>query len=102
MEENNGERERARVLAALAAVDAVVVFDEPTSLEVILATRPEVVVKGGDRAVDAVVGVSGVVGRGRGRDRAAGRRLLHLVGLSIAICYSVRTPFVPSPGESRA
>ena len=59
MEENNGERERARVLAALAAVDAVVVFDEPTSLEVILATRPEVVVKGGDRAVDALVGASG-------------------------------------------
>lgn len=51
-----GERERGRVLAALAAVDAVVVFGEPTPLELILATRPDVIVKGGDYAVDTVVG----------------------------------------------
>jgi D-beta-D-heptose 7-phosphate kinase/D-beta-D-heptose 1-phosphate adenosyltransferase len=51
-----GERERGRVLAALAAVDAVVVFDEPTPLELILAARPDVIVKGGDYAVDTVVG----------------------------------------------
>jgi D-beta-D-heptose 7-phosphate kinase/D-beta-D-heptose 1-phosphate adenosyltransferase len=51
-----GERERARVLAALAAVDAVVVFQEPTPLEVILAVRPDVIVKGGDYNADAVVG----------------------------------------------
>lgn len=46
----NGDRvvgERARVLAALAAVDAVAIFDEPTPLELILATRPDVLVKGG-------------------------------------------------------
>jgi len=43
-----GETDRARVLAALAAVDAVVVFGEPTPLEVIVATRPDVIVKGGD------------------------------------------------------
>jgi len=48
-----GERERGRVLAA---VDAVVVFGEPTPLELILATRPDVIVKGGDYAVDTVVG----------------------------------------------
>jgi D-beta-D-heptose 7-phosphate kinase/D-beta-D-heptose 1-phosphate adenosyltransferase len=53
-----GEHERARVLAALAAVDAVVVFDEPTPLEVILATRPDVIVKGGDYSVETVVGGS--------------------------------------------
>jgi D-beta-D-heptose 7-phosphate kinase/D-beta-D-heptose 1-phosphate adenosyltransferase len=53
-----GESERARVLAALAAVDAVVVFDEPTPLEVILATRPDVIVKGGDYTVETVVGGS--------------------------------------------
>jgi D-beta-D-heptose 7-phosphate kinase/D-beta-D-heptose 1-phosphate adenosyltransferase len=51
-----GERERARVLAALAAVDAVVVFGEPTPLELILAARPDVIVKGGDYGVDTVVG----------------------------------------------
>jgi D-beta-D-heptose 7-phosphate kinase/D-beta-D-heptose 1-phosphate adenosyltransferase len=48
--------ERARVLAALACVDAVVIFDEPTPLEVILAVRPDVLVKGGDYKADSVVG----------------------------------------------
>jgi D-beta-D-heptose 7-phosphate kinase/D-beta-D-heptose 1-phosphate adenosyltransferase len=51
-----GERERGRVLAALAAVDAVVVFGEPTPLEVIIATRPDVIVKGGDYNPETVVG----------------------------------------------
>ena len=51
-----GERERARVLAALAAVDAVVVFNEATPLELILAARPDVIVKGGDYDADTVVG----------------------------------------------
>jgi len=51
-----GERERSRVLAALAAVDAVVVFDEPTPLELIVALRPDVLVKGGDYNLDTVVG----------------------------------------------
>jgi D-beta-D-heptose 7-phosphate kinase/D-beta-D-heptose 1-phosphate adenosyltransferase len=51
-----GERERSRVLAALAAVDAVVIFGEPTPLDVILAVRPDVIVKGGDYAIDNVVG----------------------------------------------
>ena len=51
-----GERERARVLAALAAVDAVVVFDEPTPLELIVAARPDVVVKGGDYDAGVIVG----------------------------------------------
>ncbi|MGA3081101.1 MAG: D-glycero-beta-D-manno-heptose-7-phosphate kinase [Terracidiphilus sp.] len=51
-----GERERARVLAALAAVDSVVVFAEPTPLESIMATQPDVIVKGGDYDADAVAG----------------------------------------------
>jgi D-beta-D-heptose 7-phosphate kinase/D-beta-D-heptose 1-phosphate adenosyltransferase len=59
-----GERERARVLAALAAVDAVVVFGEPTPLEVIVAMRPDVIVKGGDYDVGTVVGASEVMAWG--------------------------------------
>ena len=59
-----GERERARVLAALAAVDAVVVFGEPTPLELIVATRPDVIVKGGDYGVDTVVGAKEVMSWG--------------------------------------
>ncbi len=51
-----GENERARVLAALAAVDAVVIFDEPTPLELIVAIRPDFIVKGGDYDVNTVVG----------------------------------------------
>lgn len=51
-----GEKERARVLAALAAVDAVVIFDEPTPLELIMAVRPEVIVKGGDYDPESIVG----------------------------------------------
>jgi D-beta-D-heptose 7-phosphate kinase/D-beta-D-heptose 1-phosphate adenosyltransferase len=59
-----GERERARVLAALAAVDAVVVFGEPTPLELIIAARPDVIVKGGDYAVETVVGSTQVLSWG--------------------------------------
>ena len=51
-----GERERARVLAALAAVDAVVIFDEPNPLELIMAMQPDVLVKGGDYDVESIVG----------------------------------------------
>jgi D-beta-D-heptose 7-phosphate kinase/D-beta-D-heptose 1-phosphate adenosyltransferase len=54
------ETERARVLAALAAVDAVVVFGEPTPLELIVAARPDVIVKGGDYVPDTVVGAAEV------------------------------------------
>ena len=55
-----GERERARILAALAAVDAVVVFGEPTPLELILELRPDVIVKGGDYDESTVVGAKEV------------------------------------------
>jgi D-beta-D-heptose 7-phosphate kinase/D-beta-D-heptose 1-phosphate adenosyltransferase len=51
-----GEQERARVLAALSVIDAVVIFNESTPLEIILAIRPDVLVKGGDYTEDAVVG----------------------------------------------
>lgn len=51
-----GERERARILAALAAVDAVVIFDDPTPLRLIEALRPDVIVKGGDYEEDSIVG----------------------------------------------
>ena len=47
---------RAIVLAALADVSAVVVFDEETPLELIRALKPDVLVKGGDYTKDQVVG----------------------------------------------
>jgi D-beta-D-heptose 7-phosphate kinase/D-beta-D-heptose 1-phosphate adenosyltransferase len=48
------------VLAALAAVDAVVIFDEATPLNLILAVQPDILVKGGDYAPENVVGASEV------------------------------------------
>jgi len=52
----NSQDDRMAVLAALQAVDMVVVFDEDTPLELILACRPDVLVKGGDWTPDAIVG----------------------------------------------
>jgi D-beta-D-heptose 7-phosphate kinase/D-beta-D-heptose 1-phosphate adenosyltransferase len=59
-----GERERARVMAALAAVDAVVLFAEDTPLELIRAIRPNVLVKGGDYTIETVVGHEDVIASG--------------------------------------
>jgi D-beta-D-heptose 7-phosphate kinase/D-beta-D-heptose 1-phosphate adenosyltransferase len=55
-----GEQGRARVLAALSAVDSVVIFHESTPLELIHALRPDVLVKGGHYTEDEVVGAAGV------------------------------------------
>ena len=59
-----GEHDRAHVLAALESVDAVVLFDEDTPLELIRALAPDVLVKGGDYTVDTVVGAPDVIQRG--------------------------------------
>ncbi len=50
------EQSRAQVLASLDAVDAVVIFDEDTPLELIKALRPDVLIKGADYTEDKVVG----------------------------------------------
>jgi len=50
------EDARAEVLAALEAVDHVLVFDAPTPLETILALEPDVLAKGADWAADEIVG----------------------------------------------
>lgn len=44
----HGEQNRARLLAALRCVDAVVVFGDDTPLQLVHALRPDVLVKGGD------------------------------------------------------
>jgi D-beta-D-heptose 7-phosphate kinase/D-beta-D-heptose 1-phosphate adenosyltransferase len=59
-----GQQERARVMAALAAVDAVVLFEEDTPLELIRALKPNVLVKGGDYTVETVVGHEDVIAFG--------------------------------------
>ena len=58
------EASRARVLAGLAAVDCVVLFDEDTPLQLITALGPDVLVKGADYALDQIVGADVVTARG--------------------------------------
>jgi D-beta-D-heptose 7-phosphate kinase/D-beta-D-heptose 1-phosphate adenosyltransferase len=60
----NSEAERAEVLAGLACVDRIVVFDEDTPAEIIAAVQPDVLVKGADWAADRIVGRDTVEARG--------------------------------------
>lgn len=58
------EDDRAEILAALACVDAVVLFDDPTPLKLIEAIEPDVLVKGGDWPVEKIVGSKFVLENG--------------------------------------
>lgn len=60
----NPEAERAEVLAALACVDAVVVFSEDTPAEIIRLVQPDILVKGADWPADQIVGRDTVEARG--------------------------------------
>lgn len=60
----NGLEDRMAVLAALESVSLVTWFDEDTPLELIRAVQPDVLVKGGDWAVDRIVGADLVLARG--------------------------------------
>jgi rfaE bifunctional protein nucleotidyltransferase chain/domain len=56
--------EREELVAALACVDAAVIFDEDTPWQLIAALQPDVLVKGADWAEDAIVGRDIVEARG--------------------------------------
>jgi len=58
------ERERAEVLAALACVTAVVLFDEDDPQRIIQRLQPDVLVKGADWAADRIIGRDAVEARG--------------------------------------
>jgi len=60
----NNTESRAIVLANLIVVDAVVVFEEETPLELIKALLPDVMVKGGDYTINQVVGGKEVIANG--------------------------------------
>jgi rfaE bifunctional protein nucleotidyltransferase chain/domain len=60
----NPEHERAEVLASLACVDLVVIFDEDTPLGIITKVQPDVLVKGADWGEHAIVGRDVVEARG--------------------------------------
>lgn len=58
------ENDRARVLAALQSVDAVILFDEDTPLNLINAIKPNIIAKGSDYTADQVVGGKEVISWG--------------------------------------
>jgi len=60
----NKQESRALILAALLMVDAVVIFEEDTPLELISAVRPDVLVKGGDYTIEQIVGAKEVIANG--------------------------------------
>jgi len=60
----NACEDRMAVLAALGCVDVVTSFEEDTPLELILAARPDVLVKGGDWTVERIVGAPEVTSSG--------------------------------------
>ncbi len=60
----NEENSRALVLASLIMVDAVVIFEEDTPLELITSFMPDVLIKGGDYKIDQVAGSKEVIANG--------------------------------------
>lgn len=58
------DHERGEVLAALACVDAVVVFDEDTPHQIISQIQPDILIKGSDWGADRIVGRDIVEARG--------------------------------------
>lgn len=60
----NDQQARALILASMVMVDAVVVFEEDTPLELIKAIMPDVLVKGGDYTIEQIVGAKEVMAAG--------------------------------------
>ena len=60
----NNEEARSILIASLLMVDAVILFDEDTPLQLITAIQPDVLVKGGDYTLDQIVGAKEVIAAG--------------------------------------
>ena len=60
----NDELTRQYLLAALSFIDAIVVFDEDTPIELIKRVKPSILVKGGDYTLDQIVGADIVIENG--------------------------------------
>lgn len=58
------EGSRTLLMASLVMVDAVIVFEEDTPIELIKAIKPDVLVKGGDYSLDQIVGAADVIAYG--------------------------------------
>ena len=60
----NDQDSRALLLASLLMVDAVVIFEEDTPLQLINAVKPDILVKGGDYTIEQIVGAKEVIANG--------------------------------------
>jgi rfaE bifunctional protein nucleotidyltransferase chain/domain len=60
----NNQDARALILASLIMIDAVVIFEEDTPLELIKIIQPDVLVKGGDYTIEQIVGAKEVIAMG--------------------------------------
>ena len=60
----NDEETRSLILASLVMVDAVIIFQEDTPLELINAIQPDVLIKGGDYKVEQIAGAKEVIASG--------------------------------------
>ena len=60
----NTQQSRALLLASLLMVDAIVIFEEDTPLQLITAIIPDVLVKGGDYTLEQIVGATEVIAAG--------------------------------------
>jgi len=60
----NHQDSRSLILASLLIVDAVIIFEEETPLELINAIKPDVLMKGGDYAIEQIVGAKEVIASG--------------------------------------
>lgn len=65
------QEDRLLVLSGLEAVDALVVFDEDTPAALVEALRPDVLAKGADYSVEAIVGAAETLARGGRVERIA-------------------------------
>ena len=60
----NSLEDRLAVIAALESVSLAIAFDQDTPLALVLACRPDIIVKGGDYSVETTVGAAEVIGWG--------------------------------------
>lgn len=60
----NDEAQRATLVASLVMVDAVIIFNEDTPLQLINLVKPDVLVKGGDYTIETIVGAKEVIDAG--------------------------------------
>lgn len=82
----NNENSRAFIIASLIMVDAVVIFNEETPIELIKVIQPDVLVKGGDYTLETMVGAKEVLDAGGRVEIVPIREGFSTTGIIKSIC----------------